>query len=64
MIKGFWLIAGVYLYVNVSAADMGSGPVLESPVFYPPLCYHIESNQQYTNSCTVSWKGLEHVSPS
>jgi hypothetical protein len=49
-----WLIAGVYLYVNTSAADMGAGPILESPIFHPPPCYHSGNNPQYYNSCMVS----------
>jgi hypothetical protein len=54
MIQGLQLFAGVYLYVNISDADMGSGPILESPIFHPPPCYHSGNNQLYSNSCTVS----------
>ncbi|GFG39571.1 hypothetical protein Cfor_01001, partial [Coptotermes formosanus] len=45
--------SGVYLYVKMSATDMGSGPILESPIFHPPPCYHSGNNQLYSNSCTI-----------
>lgn len=64
IIQIFWLFAGVYLYVNVSAADLGSGAILESPIFHPPPCYHSDSSQLYSNSCTVSWKKPKHSNPS
>jgi hypothetical protein len=63
IIQIFWLFTGVYLYVNVSAADLGSGPILESPIFHPPPCYHSDSSQLYSNSCTVSWKKPKHSNP-
>lgn len=54
--------AGVYLHVTVSAKDMGEGPVLESPVFHPPPCYHSGNNLLYSNSCMVSLKRAQEHS--
>jgi hypothetical protein len=57
-----WPFSGVYLHVTVSAKDMGEGPVLESPIFYPPPCYHSGNNLLYSNSCMVSFGRVQEHS--
>lgn len=60
MTQGIWLFAGVYLYVNTPRAEMGTGSILESPIFHPPPCYHSGNDILYKNSCKVSLEKI-HV---